>query len=34
MAGIDANRLKREDLALAQGLIQTQIDVNRGVVHA
>ena len=34
MAGIDANRLKREDLALAQGLIQTQIDDNRGVVHA
>ena len=34
MAGMDANRLKREDLALAQGLIQTQIDVNRGVVHA
>ena len=30
MAGIDANRLKREDLAF----IQTQIDVNRGVVHA
>ena len=34
MAGIDADRLKREELSLAQGLIQTQIDPNRGVVRA
>ena len=34
MAGMDENRLKREELALAQGLIQTQIDATRGVVHA
>ena len=31
---MDANQLKREDLALAQGLIKTQIDPNDGVVHA
>ena len=34
MAGMDANRFKREDLALAQGLIKTQIDPHDGVVHA
>ena len=32
MAGMDANRLKREDLALAQGLIKIQIDLHDGVV--
>ena len=34
MAGMDADRLKREELSRAQGLIQTQIDPNLGVVHA
>ncbi|MDA7434887.1 serine hydrolase [Synechococcus sp. AH-601-J22] len=34
MAGMDGNRLKSEELALAKGLVQTQIDTTRGVVHA
>ena len=34
MAGMDANRLKCEDLALAQGLIKTQINQHDGVVHS
>ena len=34
MAGMNAERLKREELSLAQGLIKTKIDSNKGVVHA
>ena len=34
MAGMNAERLKREELSLAQGLIKTKIDSNQGVVHA
>ena len=34
MAGMDADRLKREELSLTQGLIKTQIDPNREVVRA
>jgi hypothetical protein len=34
MAGMNAERLKREELSLAQGLIKTKIDSNQGVVRA
>ena len=34
MAGMNAERLKHEELSLAQGLIKTKIDLNQGVVHA
>ena len=34
MAGMNAERLKREELSLAQGLIKTKIDSYQGVVHA
>lgn len=34
MAGMNAERLKREELSLAQGLIKTKIDSNQGVVQA
>ena len=34
MAEMNAERLKREELSLAQGLIKTKIDSNQGVVHA
>jgi hypothetical protein len=34
MAGMNAERLKREDQSLVQGMIKTKIDSNQGVIRA